>query len=81
MNDFSLSLLSDYPSISKAFNNMNDLHEVNKMQDKHMDLIITIKEPRNNDMTKTSKGATLAKLCLIYQLLYNRLSLEGMKSI
>ena len=60
---------------------MNDLHEVNKMQEKHMDLIITIKEPRNNDMTKTSKGATLAKLCLIYQLLCNRLSLEGMKSI
>ena len=51
------------------------------MQDKRMDLIITIKEPRNNDMTKTGKGATLAKLWLVYQLLCNRLSLEGMKSI
>ena len=69
------------PSISKDFNNMIESYQVNKMQEKHMDLIIRIKEPRNNDMTKTSKGANLAKLLLNYQLPCNRLNLEGIKSI
>ena len=32
-------------------------------------------------MTKTSNGATLAKLWPMYQLSFNGVSLEGMKSI